>query len=75
LHARPAAAVVELAGTLPAVVAIHRGDRVAADARSLLSLIALGAEQGDEVTLRAEGDGAEQAVSALADLIASDQDA
>lgn len=75
LHARPAAAVVELAATLPAVVTIAKGDGAPADTRSLLSLIALGAECGDEVTLRAEGDGAEASVGALAELISSDQDA
>lgn len=75
LHARPASAVAKAAGDLPAVVSISKGDKVAADARSLLSLLALGAEHGDEVTLRAEGDGAETAVTTLADLVASDQDA
>lgn len=75
LHARPASAVAKAAGSLSAVVSISKGDRVAADARSLLSLLALGAEHGDQVTLRAEGDGAEDAVTALAALIASDQDA
>lgn len=74
LHARPAAAVAKAAAALPAVVKVGRGDKPPADARSLLSLLALGAEHGDEVTLSAEGDGATDAVNALAELISSDQD-
>lgn len=74
LHARPAAAVVKAAQELPAVVKIAKGESTPADCRSLLSILALGAEQGDEVTLSAEGDGAEESVAALAALIESDQD-
>lgn len=75
LHARPATAIAKAAAALPTVVRIGRGDKPPADARSLLSILALGAEHGDEVTLTATGDGAEQSVTALAELIASDQDA
>ena len=75
LHARPAAAVVKAAQELPAVVRIAKGDSTPADCRSLLSILALGAEQGDEVHLSAEGEGAEESVTALAELIASDHDA
>lgn len=73
LHARPASLVAQAAAEQPAVVHIAKdGDPV--DARSMLSLIALGAEQGDEVTLSAEGDGAEASVEAIATLILSDLD-
>lgn len=75
LHARPAAAVVKLAGAQPAVVKIAREGGNGADCRSLLSILALGAEHGDTVVLTAEGDGAEESVAALADLIVSDMDA
>lgn len=74
LHARPAALVAEAAGAQP--VAVHLstgGDPV--DARSLLSILALGATHGDEVVVSASGDGAEAAVAAVADVIASDHDA
>ncbi|HUG84906.1 MAG TPA: HPr family phosphocarrier protein [Euzebya sp.] len=74
LHARPATAIAKAAAGLRTAVLIGRGDRAPADARSLLSILALGAEHGDEVTLTASGEGAEQAVTALAALIASDQD-
>lgn len=74
LHARPAALVAQAATEQPVVVMIAKdGDPV--DARSMLSLIALGAEQGDEVTLTADGEGAEAAVAAVAALVARDLDA
>lgn len=75
LHARPAAMVAEAAGKQPAVVHIAKGDGDPVDCRSLLSILALGAEHGDTVRLTSEGDGAEAAVEALAGLIARDLDA
>lgn len=73
LHARPAAMVAEAAGAQPAVVKLSTGgDPV--DARSLLSILALGASHGTAVTVEATGEGAQASVDALADLIASDLD-
>jgi phosphocarrier protein HPr len=74
LHARPAALVVKAANELPTVVRIAKdGDPV--DTRSMLSILALGAEQGDTVTLSAEGPDAEESVASLAALLESDLDA
>lgn len=73
LHARPAALVAQAAAEQPTVVSIAK-DGKPVDARSMLSVIALGARHGDEVTLSAEGEHAEQALAALADLIAQDLD-
>ncbi|MEN3357666.1 MAG: phosphocarrier protein HPr [Mycobacteriales bacterium] len=75
LHARPAAMFVRAAGKQPAAVKIRKGDGPAVDARSMLSVLALGAGCGTEVTLQAEGDGADEAVAALADLLSRDLDA
>jgi phosphocarrier protein len=75
LHARPATLVAKRAAELPAVISITKGERVATDARSTLMILALGAEHGDEVTLAAEGEGAEESVTTLAELIATDMDA
>ncbi len=75
LHARPAATVVKAAAGLPAIVKIAKGDGNPVDARSLLSILSLGAGPDDEVTLTSEGDGAEESVKTLAELIASDLDA
>ena len=44
------------------------------NAASLLSLLTLGAEFGDEVTLYAEGEGAEAALDELAAMLGRDLD-
>ena len=45
------------------------------NAGSILSLMGLGASQGTVVTLKAEGDGAEQALDELVTLLETDLDA
>lgn len=73
LHARPAAAVAKAAAALDVPVMIA-STGAPVPAASLLSLLSLGAEQGDTVTLTASGEGAAEAVATLAALIASDLD-
>jgi phosphocarrier protein HPr len=76
LHARPAAAVAKAAAAQPATVRIAKGpDGNPVDARSLLSIISLGAEFGDPITVSSEGDGATESVHAIAELISHDHDA
>jgi phosphotransferase system HPr (HPr) family protein len=48
------------------------GDGKAVDARSMLSVLSLGAKQGTEVTLEAAGERADEALDTLADLLALD---
>ncbi|HEX3327924.1 MAG TPA: HPr family phosphocarrier protein [Actinomycetota bacterium] len=74
LHSRPAKLVAQEAAKLPVVVKISKDNGTAVDARSLLSMLALGAKKGDQVTLTADGDGADGAVDALATLIEQDLD-
>jgi phosphocarrier protein HPr len=74
LHSRPAKLVAQEAAKLPTIVKIAADGKAPVDARSLLSILALGAKNGDEVILTAEGDGADAAVQALADLIEQDLD-
>lgn len=64
LHARPAARFVQTARRFHSRVWVVYNGREA-DAKSLLSLLALGAEQGAVITIRAEGEDAEQALEAL----------
>ena len=45
------------------------------DAASILSLMSLGAANGDVVVLRAEGDGAEETLDALVKILETDLDA
>ncbi|MFI7480884.1 HPr family phosphocarrier protein [Kocuria sp. M1R5S2] len=77
LHARPAAIFAEAAGNQPVEVTIAHPDTPAEDAldaASVLSLMSLGAEKGDTVVLRAEGDGAEQALDELAAVLEHNHD-
>ncbi len=77
LHARPAALFVKAATAQPVRVRLRVGDGPAADARSILAVLALRVEHGTTVTLIAEdGAGAaEQTLDALAALLARDLDA
>ncbi|NMM86099.1 HPr family phosphocarrier protein [Rhodococcus sp. SRB_17] len=74
LHARPAAKFTRAAATGPVDVTIALGDGEPVDAASMLAVMTLGAQFGAEVTLRAEGEGAEDALRSLAELLATDLD-
>jgi len=69
LHARPAATFVRAAMGYEASVTIVAGEREA-DAKSLLSVLGLGAKGGTTVRLRADGPDARAAVDGLAELLA-----
>lgn len=75
LHARPAAIFVKAAGEVGVPVTIAKAGGNAVPANSMIAIMALGAKHGDEVVLTAEGDGADQALDLLADLLATDLDA
>jgi phosphocarrier protein len=68
LHARPAALFVQTASQFKSsVLAIKDGREV--NAKSILSVLTLGAEQGAVVTVRAEGEDEVEAVEALKELV------
>ena len=69
LHARPAANFVRTAMRFSANVSVAAGEREV-DAKSLLSVLALGARRGTSLRLRAEGEDAAAAIAALATTIA-----
>jgi phosphocarrier protein len=78
LHARPAAIFAEAAAELDLEVTIAREGEPAdeaMDAASILSLMSLGAAQGDVVVLRAEGTGADEALDKLVKILETDHDA
>jgi phosphocarrier protein len=77
LHARPAAIFVKAASEQPVKVSIVKVGSGAdpVDASSILGIMTLGAEFGDEVLLSAEGEGADEALQALAALLETDLDA
>lgn len=74
LHARPAALFTQTAAKSGVAVTITKGDR-SVDASSILGVISLGIDHGDEVRLSAEGEGAEEALDALEELLEEDHDA
>lgn len=68
LHARASAKFVKLASTYDCEIRVTR-DGVTVDARSIMGLLMLGAGNGCGVDIEAEGEGAQEAVAALADLV------
>jgi phosphocarrier protein HPr len=75
LHARPAALFVQTASKVGVPVSIGKPGQPPADARSILSVLALDARGGDEVVLTAEGDGADAALDELVAFLEKDHDA
>ena len=71
LHVRPAAALSRAVRALAADIAIVCADGRAADARSVVSLMALEVVPGDDVVVRATGRDAERAIATLPGLLAS----
>jgi phosphocarrier protein len=68
LHARAAAKFVDAAKAFSSVITIQSGDKFA-DGKSIMDLLMLGAPVGTEILLLINGDDADQATSALSDLI------
>lgn len=75
LHARPAKMFAQAAkdAGIPITIAKDAGSPV--NAASILGVIALGIEQGDYVTLVADGDNAEAVLDQLSELLSTDHDA
>jgi phosphocarrier protein HPr len=74
LHARPAALFVRAAAAQPVKITIRKDGGSPVDARSILRVLALGARNGDTVVLEAEGEGAAEALEAVATVVAEDHD-
>jgi phosphocarrier protein HPr len=68
LHARASAKLVTLASSQAVPVTVEKNGS-AVTATSIMGLMMLGAAMGDSITISAEGDGAEDAVAALAKLV------
>jgi phosphocarrier protein len=70
LHARPAAEIVKLAAKYRSEITISR-DGTEVNGKSIMGVMMLAAECGASILLRADGEDAEQAVDAIATLIAN----
>ena len=70
LHARPASLFVQTASRYKSDIRVAHGDRQA-NAKSILTVLGLGASRGAQITIWAEGEDAQDALAALEQLIAS----
>ncbi len=71
LHARPAAVFVQNAKGFQSQVKLSKNDKIV-NGKSILSVLSLGVEQGEQVILQADGNDAEPAVSTLVSLLEGD---
>ena len=69
LHARPAAEMVKAAAKFKSDITISRED-IEVNGKSIMGVMMLAAECGSTILLRANGPDAQEAVSALASLVA-----
>ena len=70
LHARPAAEIVKLSSRFKCDITIVRDD-LEVNGKSIMGVMMLAAEFGSNILVRANGPDAEQAVNAIADLVAA----
>ena len=70
LHARPAAEVVKIAAKFKSDITMVRDD-LEVNAKSIMGVMMLAAECGSQLIVRANGDDAQEAVDAIAALIAN----
>jgi phosphocarrier protein HPr len=70
IHARPAAEIVKTAGKFKSNITIIRDD-LEVNAKSIMGVMMLAAEKDATIVLRALGDDSEQALDALAAVIAN----
>lgn len=70
LHARASAKLTKLAGQYPCEIWIAKGER-RVNAKSIMGVMMLAAGMGSDVEIDADGDGEQEAIDALAALIAN----
>ncbi|MCU0615798.1 MAG: HPr family phosphocarrier protein [Gemmatimonadaceae bacterium] len=70
LHARPAAEMVKAASRFKSDITIARDD-LEVNGKSIMGVMMLAAEYGSSITLRATGPDADEALDALAALVAA----
>ncbi|WP_413806781.1 HPr family phosphocarrier protein [Streptomyces sp. OE57] len=70
LHARPASIFVRAATAAGVPITIAKGDGTPVNAASMLAVLGLGAQGGEEVVLASDADDAEVALDRLAKLVA-----
>jgi phosphotransferase system HPr (HPr) family protein len=71
LHARPAAIFIQQAKLFQSQITLSKNGKTV-NAKSILSVLTLGAAQGDQIVLGADGDDAQSAINMLASLLEQD---
>ena len=71
IHARPATVFVQAASKHDADIFLSKGDVSRVNGKSIMGVMMLAAEQGAQITVKAEGEDAEAAVEALFVLLQS----
>lgn len=72
LHARAAAQLVRLAGNFRSKIKLRRSDTgIAADAKSILSVLTLAASKGTVLIVEADGEDEQSALQAVEEIIAN----
>jgi phosphotransferase system HPr (HPr) family protein len=70
LHARPAALFVQTANKFKCTITAINGD-TSVNAKSILSVLTLGADKGSVLIVKADGEDADQAIQAFKELHAN----
>ena len=68
LHARPASLFVQKAAKYKSTIKVKK-DGKEANAKSIISVLSLGASKGSEITISCAGDDEQEALSALIELL------
>jgi phosphotransferase system HPr (HPr) family protein len=68
VHVRPASLFARTAGKFSSTVIVKKGEQVV-DGKSIMQLLMLGALQGTEIVIEAEGEDADEALGALEEII------
>lgn len=68
LHARPASIFVQTSAKYSSEIVVTHGETTA-NAKSILGVLTLGAQKDAEITIKAEGEDADEALKALEQLV------
>ena len=68
LHARPASIFIRTAVQFPCDITVEKDGR-SYNAKSIMSVLSMSASNGEELIIRAEGEGEEEAVNSLVEVI------
>lgn len=70
MHARPASQLVQRASKFGSEIFIENDEGLEVNAKSIMGVLMLGAVEGTELTLKAEGEDAEDALDEISSLFA-----